>query len=118
MHCTLAPIDTDCAPPHGPPALSPPPLFKRLDNFIKQNGLRAHDVFIAIDQHKNKKLTYDEIVHGLEYIGFGFSNEEKRELMRWMTSRIASGLAFKDFTLALKQRDKIANETPPKVDSV
>lgn len=82
-----------------------PIFFGRLDEFIKLNGLRAHDVFLAIDQKKTKRISYGELVDGLEYIGFQISSEEKFELLQWIEKCLdPPNLGFKEFTLALKQR--------------
>ena len=87
--------------------MKPPHFFKRLDKFIKKNGLRAHDVFKAIDQEKTKSLTYPEIVDGLSYIGFKISDKERDNLQTWLDDLQIGVLGFKDFTLALNQRSTI-----------
>lgn len=48
----------------------PPPFFKRLDKYIKENGFRAHDVFMAIDRDQDHCLTVDEMLSGFSRIEF------------------------------------------------
>ena len=48
----------------------PPHFFKRLDKYIKDNGFRARDVFLALDHDNDKTVTVDEIVSGLNRIEF------------------------------------------------
>jgi hypothetical protein len=87
----------------------PPPFFKRLDKYIKDNGFRAHDVFMAIDRDQNRCLTVDEMLSGFSRIEFHLSKKEERMLREWMAQVVGHDLSFKEFTLALKQRASLTS---------
>ena len=63
-----------------------------------------------MDQNKNKQITALELKEGLLYIGFHLSSVEKDALSLWMTDHHVSWIKFKEFALALKQRESIQTE--------
>ncbi|KDO24530.1 hypothetical protein SPRG_10345 [Saprolegnia parasitica CBS 223.65] len=101
---TIAPLDT-----LGP---LPPSWFRRLDKYIHANGLRAIDVFAAMDLNQNKRISLDELLDGLHQINFDVSDDDVADLGRWMASLDDDGVTFKEFTLALKLR--ASKTSPPK----
>ncbi|OQR92712.1 hypothetical protein ACHHYP_03323 [Achlya hypogyna] len=108
---TVQPIDTNMRLPPG--------FFRRLDKYIHSNGLRAMDVFSAMDQDHNKVISFDELVDGLHQINFALSPSDEAELLDWITNgspcnKSIDGVSFKEFTLALKLR--AAKTSPPKAN--
>ena len=93
----------------------PPEVFKRLNEFIQRNGLRAHEVYSALDTNQNKRLSLKELQSGLAYVGFSTSEQESQSLTQWMKAlekeeEEEEHLTFKEFALALKQR--VVNSPP------
>ncbi|GLD94851.1 hypothetical protein PINS_up003476 [Pythium insidiosum] len=87
----------------------PPPFFKRLDKFIKENGFRAREVYMAIDHNSDGSVTVDELITGLNRIDFKISKKEERMLRDWMQQIVGHDLSFKEFSLALKQRASLTS---------
>ncbi|OQR95902.1 hypothetical protein THRCLA_22053 [Thraustotheca clavata] len=89
----------------------PPACFRRLDKYIQSNGLRAWDVFFAMDHNQNKTISYEELIDGLHQINFTLSPTDQAEVLEWMTNA-DDGVTFKEFTLALKLR--ASSTSPPR----
>jgi hypothetical protein len=51
----------------------PPSFFQRLDTYIRENGFRARDVFVAIDRDHDRSISVDEMISGLNRIDFAVS---------------------------------------------
>lgn len=111
----------------------PPPFFKRLDQYIRANGYRAHDVFLVLDHDSDRRITADEMLSGFHRIDFQVGNihgcrvyyplhslavsacggqiskREEKALREWMQQIVGHDLSFKEFALALKQRASLTS---------
>ncbi|GAB9467785.1 hypothetical protein Gpo141_00005120 [Globisporangium polare] len=87
----------------------PPPFFKRLDQYIRANGYRAHDVFLVLDHDSDQRITADEMLSGFHRVDFQISKREEKTLREWMQQIVGHDLSFKEFALALKQRASLTS---------
>lgn len=87
----------------------PPLLFKRLDSFLKQQKIRAHDAFNIIDENRNKHVSYPELLEGFQKLGYTIQEDENEILENWVENEHNGQFSYKQFALALKQR---ASHTP------
>lgn len=60
----------------------PPPVFRRLDQYIQAHGYRARDVFLVLDHDSSGRLSADELLSGFHRIDFQVRKEGRKDCSR------------------------------------